>query len=93
MFRLLWKKWEAADIQNAGTMIHSEVAVIDERVDAVVDAIREVLGIDFVDLGEVDPQIVGALGSALFARERWQKAQQRETGSAGGKTERKSVRA
>jgi len=60
---------------------------------AVVDAIREVLGIDFVDLGEVDPQIVGALGSALFARERWQKAQQRETGSAGGKTERKSVRA
>jgi (R)-2-hydroxyacyl-CoA dehydratese activating ATPase len=45
---------------------------------AVVNAISEVLGIKFVSLNEVDPQIVGALGSALFAKERWQKAKERE---------------
>jgi predicted CoA-substrate-specific enzyme activase len=58
---------------------------------AVVNAISEVLGIKFVNLGEVDPQIVGALGSALFARERWQKAQQRESGQAGTDPATKSV--
>jgi len=26
--------------------------------------------VEFVSLGEVDPQIVGALGAALFAKER-----------------------
>ncbi len=58
---------------------------------AVVNAISDVMGIKFVNLGEVDPQIVGALGSALFARERWQKAQQREAGPTGGNAA-KSVR-
>ena len=55
---------------------------------AVKEAVGEVLGINFVDLGEVDPQIVGALGSALFARERWQ----RLSNTAGGKTATKTVR-
>jgi len=58
---------------------------------AVVNAIGEVLGIKFVSLGEVDPQIVGALGSALFARERWQKARQREAGQAGTDPATKSI--
>jgi len=37
---------------------------------AVVDGLREVLGIEVLDVDGVDPQIVGALGAALFARER-----------------------
>jgi len=37
---------------------------------AVVQSLIEVLGVEFVSLGEVDPQIVGALGAALFAKER-----------------------
>ena len=35
---------------------------------AVVKSLSEVLGLEFVSLGEVDPQIVGALGAALFAK-------------------------
>ena len=58
---------------------------------AVVNAVMDVLGIHFASLGEVDPQIVGALGSALFAKERWQKARQREAGPAGGNKDTKSV--
>lgn len=36
----------------------------------VVDGLKKVLNVDIVDLNGVDPQIVGALGAALFARER-----------------------
>jgi (R)-2-hydroxyacyl-CoA dehydratese activating ATPase len=58
---------------------------------AVVQSLIEVLGVEFVSLGEVDPQIVGALGAALFAKERWQKARQREATQAGGNKDTKSV--
>jgi activator of 2-hydroxyglutaryl-CoA dehydratase len=37
---------------------------------AVVSNLRDVLEVDIVELADVDPQIVGALGAALFARER-----------------------
>ena len=37
---------------------------------AVVQSLMEVLRVEFVSLGDVDPQIVGALGAALFAKER-----------------------
>jgi len=37
---------------------------------AVVRALQEVLGVEVCGLS-VDPQIAGALGAALFARERW----------------------
>lgn len=36
----------------------------------VVDGLKNVLNVDIVELNGVDPQIVGALGAALFARER-----------------------
>jgi predicted CoA-substrate-specific enzyme activase len=58
---------------------------------AVVQSLIKVLGVEFVSLGEVDPQIVGALGAALFAKERWQKARQREATPAGGNKDIKSV--
>ena len=37
---------------------------------AVINSLREVLGVDILELDSVDPQIIGALGAALFARER-----------------------
>ena len=37
---------------------------------AVVQSLRQVLGVDILEMTEVDPQIIGALGAALFARER-----------------------
>jgi predicted CoA-substrate-specific enzyme activase len=40
----------------------------------VVKSLEDVLGIEIVPLDAVDPQIVGALGAALFARERWERA-------------------
>ncbi len=40
---------------------------------SVVEQLREVTGHDVVDLG-IDPQIVGALGAALFARDRFLKS-------------------
>lgn len=43
----------------------------------VVRSLEDVLGIEMVPLDAVDPQIVGALGAALFARERWERAQRR----------------
>lgn len=41
---------------------------------AVVGSLQKVLGIEFCPLG-VDPQIIGALGAALFARERYERGQ------------------
>jgi (R)-2-hydroxyacyl-CoA dehydratese activating ATPase len=43
----------------------------------VVAGLKNVLNIDIVELNGVDPQIVGALGAALFARERAEREQQR----------------
>jgi (R)-2-hydroxyacyl-CoA dehydratese activating ATPase len=40
---------------------------------AVVDGLKSVLGLDLMELNGADPQIVGALGAALFARERAQR--------------------
>jgi (R)-2-hydroxyacyl-CoA dehydratese activating ATPase len=57
---------------------------------AVVNAIREVLDIDFASLGEVDPQIVGALGAAIIAQERWRKDFQRSDGVKGISQEKNS---
>jgi activator of 2-hydroxyglutaryl-CoA dehydratase len=36
----------------------------------VVNNLKDVLGVDILKLDGIDPQIVGALGAALFARER-----------------------
>ena len=44
---------------------------------AVVHSLREVLGVDILELDGVDPQIVGALGAALFARERLERERRR----------------
>lgn len=57
---------------------------------AVVDAIREVLGVDFASLGDIDPQIVGALGAAIIAGERWRKGRQRSDGTVDSILEKKS---
>jgi len=43
----------------------------------VVAGLTEVLGREIVELEEIDPQIVGALGAALFAKERLERARQR----------------
>jgi predicted CoA-substrate-specific enzyme activase len=40
---------------------------------AVVKSLQEVLGMEFSDLKDIDPQIVGALGAALFAAERFER--------------------
>ena len=45
---------------------------------AVVKSLSEVLGVEFVSLGNVDPQIVGALGAALFAKERAERVQDKD---------------
>ncbi len=54
---------------------------------AVVSSLRDVLEVDVVELGGVDPQIVGALGAALFARERRErelKTKRSEQRASGG---------
>ena len=43
----------------------------------VVAGLTDVLGREIVELEGIDPQIVGALGAALFARERLERARQR----------------
>jgi predicted CoA-substrate-specific enzyme activase len=44
---------------------------------AVVDGLKDILGVDRLELEGVDPQIVGALGAALFARERFERARRK----------------
>ncbi len=44
---------------------------------AVVHALSEVLGVELLEMTKVDPQIIGALGAALFARERFERQQER----------------
>ena len=44
---------------------------------AVVRSLSEVLGVELLEMTEVDPQIIGALGAALFAGERFERQQQR----------------
>jgi len=44
---------------------------------AVVKILREVLGVDILELDNIDPQIVGALGAALFAKERFERERMR----------------
>ncbi|MFH1137442.1 MAG: acyl-CoA dehydratase activase [Pseudomonadota bacterium] len=44
---------------------------------AVVQSLQDVLKVTFTPLDQVDPQIIGALGAALFARERWEREQSR----------------
>lgn len=41
--------------------------------EGVLRALEEVLGVEVVRLDKADPQIIGALGAALFARERCQR--------------------
>lgn len=60
---------------------------------AVVKAVEDVLGVHFQSLGDVDPQIVGALGAALFAEERWNKEQQRSDSRKASVGEKSSGRA
>lgn len=59
--------------------IQSEVAMTGgvAKNAAVVASLQNVLGIELFQLEEVDPQIVGALGAALFARERCERQQKR----------------
>lgn len=40
---------------------------------AVVNSLQEVLGVQLYEMTEVDPQSIGALGAALFARERFER--------------------
>ena len=49
----------------------------------VVQALEKVLGVQIVPLEKVDPQIVGALGAALFAKERFERL--------GAKSQQKKV--
>jgi len=44
----------------------------------VVKSLEEVLGMELYQLEIVDPQIVGALGAALFAQERCERQQRRK---------------
>ena len=44
---------------------------------AVVQSLQEVLNVSFIEMNGVDPQIIGALGAALFAREKWERGQAR----------------
>jgi predicted CoA-substrate-specific enzyme activase len=44
---------------------------------AVVNSLQEVLGVQFYQMAKVDPQIIGALGAALFARERFERQKKR----------------
>jgi predicted CoA-substrate-specific enzyme activase len=44
---------------------------------AVVKSLAEVLGLELLQMDSVDPQIVGALGAALFARERCERERRR----------------
>jgi len=41
---------------------------------AVVAQLKEILGVEQLELPEIDPQIIGALGAALFAKERAMRA-------------------
>lgn len=50
---------------------------------AVLKALEDVLDTEIVELGQVDPQIVGALGAALFARERFTRQQRNEAKKKG----------
>ena len=43
--------------------------------EGVVHNLKEVLGVGVAELNGVDPQIVGALGAALFAQERYEREQ------------------
>jgi predicted CoA-substrate-specific enzyme activase len=45
---------------------------------AVFESLQEVLGMELLQMHTVDPQIVGALGAALFARERFERDQMRK---------------
>jgi activator of 2-hydroxyglutaryl-CoA dehydratase len=45
---------------------------------AVVASLQDVLGLELYQLESVDPQIVGALGAALFARERCERQERRK---------------
>lgn len=40
---------------------------------AVVNSLKKILGVEILEFKKVDPQIVGALGAALFAKERSQR--------------------
>jgi predicted CoA-substrate-specific enzyme activase len=42
---------------------------------AVAQSLKDVLGVDLLEMDNVDPQIIGALGAALFARERYERLQ------------------
>jgi predicted CoA-substrate-specific enzyme activase len=42
---------------------------------AVVQSLKDVLGIELLEMSDVDPQIIGALGAALFAKERYLRQQ------------------
>ncbi|MBL7216971.1 MAG: hypothetical protein ISS62_04710, partial [Desulfobacteraceae bacterium] len=44
---------------------------------AVVSSLKDVLGVEILELNGLDPQIVGALGAALFARERLERERRR----------------
>ena len=44
---------------------------------AVVSSLQEVLGVQLYEMAEVDPQSIGALGAALFARERFERQNKR----------------
>jgi activator of 2-hydroxyglutaryl-CoA dehydratase len=44
---------------------------------AVVHSLQEVLGVQLYQMTKVDPQSIGALGAALFARERWEREKNR----------------
>lgn len=44
---------------------------------AVVNKLQEVLGIELIEFASLDPQIIGALGAALFARERYEREKKR----------------
>jgi len=44
---------------------------------AVVSSLKDVLGVEILELNGLDPQIVGALGAALFAKERLERERRR----------------
>jgi len=44
---------------------------------AVVSSLKDVLGVEILELNGLDPQIVGALGAALFAKERLERDRRR----------------
>ena len=44
---------------------------------AVVRSLQEVLGVQLYEMAKVDPQSIGALGAALFARERFERQKKR----------------